>query len=214
MEINDVSFGNPSSKQRNLIGKKSYLNDLFPDLIQEPVPLNDSVITKKELNEIVDWLNDINDSENEKHLKRYLFIDQNLRQFIFNNLQTKEFDVEQLIKNVIDDIEPLIIKLKFKYQRPRPKTLSLYLGLNLFPLNTFKADSPSFPSRTVVLGYLICNIIGSRVPELYDQSQEIIECINQSRSYLGANYQSDIEFSLSIGSIILKYPEFTEKYEV
>ena len=214
LSINQIAFGNPTNAQRLLIAKPSYLNKVFDAFIGTPIPQNDSEITKKELNQIQERLTDISDELNEEHLKRYLYSDQNLAQFLVNNIKSDGLDMLALIKSVITDVDPLIMKLKFRFNRPRPAQLANYYKLNLFPYNISKIDTPSFPSRTVILSRLICEIAGSQAPAIYDHVQTISDHIATSRSYLGINYITDIEFSNQIADSILIDPDFTKKHQI
>ena len=212
--VNDIAFGNPTNAQRLLIAKPSFLNKVFDEFIGTPIPLNDSSITKEELNEISERIADISDDLNKEHLHRYLYSDQNFAQFLVNNLKSKNLDLIELYRQISEDVDPLIMKLKFRFNRPRPAQLASYYKLNLFPYNLSKIDTPSFPSRTVILSFLICEIVGNRVPTLYEQAQTIKEYIASSRSYLGVNYITDIEFANQLGEAIITDPEFTKKYQI
>lgn len=214
LNINDIAFGNPTFAQRQLIAKTSYLDKLFDQMVGTPIPFNNSDITKGELNQLVERLTDIIDPLNEEHFQRYLYADQNLSQFLVNNIKSKNLNLIELITQISEDINPLIMKLKFRYNRPRPAQLAHYYKLNLFPCNLSKIDTPSFPSRTIVLSNLVCEIAGNRVPALYDSIQNIKEFIITSRSYLGVNYVTDIEFSNQITEAILTDSDFTKKYKI
>lgn len=214
LNINEIAYGNPTNAQRLLIAQPSFLNKVFEALISTPVPLNNSDITRNELNQISERLIDISDQLNEEHLKRYLYSDQNLPQFLINNLKGKDLDILKLYRSILEDVDPLIMKLKFRYNRPRPAQLANYFKLNLFPFNISPIDTPSFPSRTVILSNLICEIAGSKVPSLYENAQTIKEYISTSRSYLGVNYISDLEFSDQVSNAILKDEDFTKKHQI
>ena len=214
LNINEISFGNPTNAQKLLIGKSSFLNKVFAENIGTPIPLNDSDITKEELNEIAERLDDISNEVNEEHLKRYLYSDQNLAQFLINNLKAPKLDLQKLILEIVEDVDPLIMKLKFRYNRPRPAQLAHYYKLAIFPYNISKIDTPSFPCRTVILTYLVCEIAGNRFPNLYEKAQGIIDYVASSRSYLGVNYNTDIEFAFQIGKAVITDDEFTKKYKI
>jgi hypothetical protein len=146
MELNNVTYGNPTIEQKQSIEAKCLVEDLFVKLKENICPLNDSEMVKDELNEIVDSLKYMEDEENAMYLKRYKAYDRNLLQVINTLFKQKSIDVEALSKEILEDIKNLIFKLKYHYNRPRPNQLANYYKLRLFPYKSFSADTPSFPS--------------------------------------------------------------------
>ena len=69
---------------------------------------------------------------------------------------------EMTIRNIYDDIYPLILKLKYKYQRPRPYQLAQYYKLKLFPLRSNSVGTPSFPSGHTIQSQLILGVLGQK----------------------------------------------------
>lgn len=212
--INDVVYGNPNALQLQTIAVENYLNKYYDEFLKTPVPQNLSKITRDELNELAENLKDINAEINQSHKRRYMYADQNLGQFLINNLKPKTINVPNLFIELNRDLDPIILRLKFKFNRPRPSDLAHYLKLKLFPLNMRPIDTPSFPSKTVIISDLLCDIIGNREPELFETSQKVKEDVASGRLYLGVNYKSDLKFSSDISSLILKDKEFAKKYEI
>lgn len=214
MEINEITYGNPSIEQKRLIESKGIVDDLFVKLKQEVCPLNDSELVKDELNEIVESIDTISEPDNIEYLKRYKSYDRSVIQVINTVFKQKNIDVEELTLSISNDISGLIAKLKYYYNRPRPNQLANYQKLLLFPYKGYSSDSPSFPSGHSVAGYVILNVIGCKFPSHYNFCKEMIEDIMYSRIHLGLHYPSDNDFSKVIGREILKHKEFTKKYEI
>ena len=214
MEFNELSYGNPTVEQKHILDNNCIVDDLFDKLKLNICPLNDSELVKDELNEIVDCLKTMQEVDNLDYLKRYKAYDRNLLQIINTTFKQKGIDVDILTKNILEDTENLIMKLKFYYNRPRPNQLANYYKLKLFPYNSYVAHTPSFPSGHTVQAYVILNVISSKYPTYHSYCKEIIDDVAYSRIYMGEHYPSDNDFAKVIGKEILKHPEFTKKYGI
>jgi hypothetical protein len=214
MNLNEVTYGNPSKEQYLKITKRCMVDTLFEKLKQHSFPNNDSEMVKDELNEIVDYLHVMDNDENETYLKRYKSYDRNLIQVINATFLKRGIETDELCIDVVKDIENLIFKLKFFFQRPRPSQLAQYYKLKLFPYNSHVANTPSYPSGHTLQAFVILNIIGNLHPKEYSFCKEMIDDIAYSRLYMGIHYPSDNDFAKLVGEEILKQPEFAKKYGI
>lgn len=214
MEFNQITFGNPTKEVLALIEKKTYLDDLFNQFKGEQMPLNNSDLTKEELNNLVDYVDALDLDENKDYLKRYLSYDRSLLQSVISIFKQKGIDVEQLCTEIYNDINPLVAKLKMHFNRPRPYQLANYYKLKLFPYNSYSANSPSYPSGHTIQSYVILNVIGSKYPAEYKFCKTLISDIVDSRVYLGLHFPTDNDFGREIGYKILKHKEFAKKYSI
>jgi hypothetical protein len=214
LTINNINFGNPTQEETKLLLNECLFDDLFVKFQSSNFPLNSSEETKKELNEIINKLTDIGLPDNKKYLDRYTFYDRNLIQAILNNFRSDKVDIEKIVSQVVEDVSPLIIKLKYHNQRPRPRQLSKYYKLKLIPYSSQTANNPSFPSGHTVLAYAILSVIANKIPEYNERAFQMIEDIAYSRVYLGLHYPSDNAFAYEIGEAIVKHPKFTEKHGI
>jgi hypothetical protein len=214
MEFNDLTYGNPAHDQLSFIQGTCLVDSLFDTFKDSVIPNNDSELVKEELNEIADCLAVVSQPENQNYLKRYLAYDRNLIQALSSIFKQKDIEVEELITDVVKDIQNLIYKLKFHFQRPRPYQLAQYYKLKLFPYKSFSAHTPSYPSGHTVQAIVILNVIGNKYPTEYQYCKELIEDISYSRVYLGHHFPSDNDGGREIGKAILKHPEFTKKYGI
>jgi hypothetical protein len=201
-------------EQKKYLEEISIVDDLFPKLKNDYFPETNSELVKDELNEIVDYLNDISEEGNESFLARYKSYDRSLLQVIIATFQEKDIDVEELCKDIIKDINPLLLKLKYHFQRPRPKQVAQYYKLKLFPYQSFSADTPSYPSGHTLEAYVVLNVIANKFPSEYQFCKEMINDIAYSRIYLGLHFATDNDFAKFVGQEILKHPNFTKKYEI
>ena len=214
MELNSISYGNPTIEQLKALQSNGLVDALFDEFKNNQFPKNDSELTKDELNEIVDYIETVSDTNNVEYLERYKSYDKNLLQVIVSNFKAKGIDVEDLCKSVLTDTKSLLVKLKFFYQRPRPKQLSQYYKLKLFPYKSNTADTPSYPSGHTLQAYVMLNVIANKYPKANNFCQDLIDDVAYSRIYLGLHYPSDNEFAKEVGEAIMKNKEFTKKYEI
>lgn len=214
MEFNDITYGNPNQEQLAFINGTCLVDDLFDTFKDLVIPKNDSELVKDELNEIKDSIDVVLQPENQNYLKRYLAYDRHLIQAISSIFKQKDIEVEELITEIVKDIQNLIFKLKFHYQRPRPFQLAQYYKLKLFPYKSLSANTPSYPSGHTIQSIVILNVIGNKYPTEYQYCKELIEDITYSRIYLGVHFPSDNDGGREIGKAILKHPEFTKKYGI
>jgi hypothetical protein len=214
MNLNQVTFGNPSIEQYSHITKRCMVDTLFEKLKHNSFPLNDSELVKDELNELVDYLSVMDNEDNETYLKRYKSYDRNLIQVINATFLKKGIETNELCTDVVKDIENLIYKLKYFFQRPRPNQLAQYYKLKLFPYNSYVANTPSYPSGHTVQAFVILTIIGNLHPKEYSFCKEMIDDIAYSRLYMGVHFPSDNDFAKVVGEEILKHPEFAKKYGI
>jgi hypothetical protein len=213
MNLDQVTFGNPTIEQKKYLEEISIVDDLFPKLKQDSFPASSSELVKDELNEIVDYLNDISEG-NETYLARYKSYDRSLLQVIVATFHEKDIDVEELTKNIFEDIKPLLLKLKYYFQRPRPKQIAQFYKLKLFPYQSFSSDTPSYPSGHTLESYVALNVIANKYPNEYQFCKDMIDDIAYSRIYLGLHFATDNDFAKFVGQEILKHPNFTKKYEI
>lgn len=214
MNLNQVTYGNPTLEEKEILNKPSILDDLFILLKEDNFPLSDSELVKEELNEIAENLVTIAKPENETYLKRFKSYDRSLTQVIITTFKQRGIDVEVLCSDIIEDLAGLLFKFKYHFQRPRPNQLAQYHKLKLFPYASHTASTPSYPSGHTLEAFVILNVIANKYPKECDFCDKMIEDISNSRLYLGLHYPSDNDFAVLIGNEILKHKTFTNKYGI
>ena len=213
--LDTIAWGNPLQKHiPYLEDRKDFLDPLIPQLVKFSYPKNSSKATREELNLLVDYIDDV--KKDTDALKRYQAYDRNMTAvfaqiIIEQNLGNKG---ASLVDQLIDDLKPIIIKLKFHFQRPRPYQLAHYYKLKLFPFQSASNDSPSFPSGHTLQSRVICDVLGNHFPEKYDYFDRVAKDVEYSRLYLGCHYPSDNDYSLFIAETILSSKEFKKKYSL
>ena len=193
---------------------KSPLEKHIPQLINFTFPKNSSKATREELNQLVDYIDTI--KKDPETLKRYRAYDTSIERIfaqviLEQNLGEKGIEI---VDSLFDETLPLLIKLKFYFQRPRPYQLAEYYKIKMFPFESRSADSPSYPSGHTFQSKLICHVLGNHFPEKFDFFENLAKDIEYSRLYLGIHYPSDNDFSLFIADTIIRDKEFKYKYEL
>jgi len=211
--LNQVTYGNPTHEAKIMLEKECIVGDLFQELIKDTFPKNDSAATKEELNEIAHSLKQL-DEVSPTLLRRYLNYDKALLAYINTMLEVEGIKENDLIKQIMGDISPLIIKLKYYFQRPRPYQLANYYKLSLFPMRSTSGLTPSYPSGHTIQSIVILTIIGNKHPNIYQYCSRLWEDVAQSRVSIGVHYPSDNHFSYHVAQEILKHPKFAEKYQI
>lgn len=213
--LDSITWGNPLQKHLPYLEEgKSPLEKLIPQLIKFTFPKNSSKGVREELNQLVDYVDEI--KKHPETLKRYQAYDSSLTKIfaqviIEQNLGEKG---AELVDQLIDDSIPLILKLKFYFQRPRPYQLAEYYKLKLFPFQSKSDNSPSYPSGHALQARLICQVLGNHFPEKFDFFENLSKDIEYSRIYLGVHYPSDIDYSLYIVETIMRDRDFKAKYQL
>lgn len=103
------------------------------------------------------------------------------------------------IKDVLDDVDSIVLKLKYDNNRPRPIH---YLQDIDNSLKVKYKKSPSFPSGHTAMAYFICDILSSEIPEIKQDLQTIAALIGQSRIENAVHYPTDIEYGRLIGETL------------
>jgi len=214
MSINLV-FGNPNREFLSTLGEENYLDSLLPELKNYPPPSYDSSDQEQEVNELVEMCNSLQSDENTE--QRYLYYDTDFDKYIIgimSNAGISKTEVEEILNSLKAETAPLMMKLKYHYQRIRPLQLSLYFNLPLYPYISKTAQTPSYPSGHAYQAKIYCEVLGNRYPQYYQSLQKLAEDIAISRMYLGVHYRSDIEFAKYCADLVVNHPDFKIKYKL
>jgi len=212
--INDLGFGNPTKEHLLFLRSETYLDSLLSELKNYEPSKNDSEEIQQELKVIIEACDNLYiDPQARDRYKKY---DSDFEEYIAEVLSQKipKKDVQDLIQEVHDDITPLLVKLKYTYQRIRPRQLALHYNLPLYPYSSVSADTPSYPSGHAFQSILYCEVLGNKYPQYYNSLKRLAEDISVSRVYMGLHYPSDIEFAKYCAEVVLNHPDFKAKYKI
>lgn len=210
-----LGYGNPNRKYLQYLNEASYLDSLLPELNSYPYPDVNSQEAIDEINLLINATNEL--SSNQQIEKSYILYDEKFEDYIINVLSNKGIpyeDLSKIVKDLHNDIVPIITKLKYNYQRIRPLQLSYMYQMALYPYQCKNCDTPSYPSGHSIQSKIYCEVLGNKYPKYYKQLIELANDISKSRIYLGVHYPSDCTFANYVGDVILNHPEFKRKYKL
>jgi len=213
--IKELKYGNIRRDDYFDLQRQTYIDSLFSILTQYTFPPNDSNTTKDELNELVSTTQEL--AEAPEVLKEFYNYDQNFSIIIKKFLVAHEVPKDEaisLVDAVLYDIKPLILKLKYYFQRPRPYQLSYYYKLKLIAFNSVSDQTPSYPSGHALQSKVLAYVIGDKYPKLYKKINDLSDKIGNSRLYLGLHYQSDIDYANIVAEKIYENKEFKLKFQI
>jgi hypothetical protein len=210
-----LTYGNPSRNYLPYLKTESYLDSLLSELASYPFPSNNGQDVIDEINQLINYTNTL--SSDEVVQKRYKLYDTKFEEYFVNVLTNMGLDrqeVSDTIKQIHDDVVPLVVKLKYHYQRVRPYQLSHILSMRLYPFESQTSMTPSYPSGHSVQSKLYADVLGNKYPKYYKQLQALAADISESRLAMGIHYPSDILFSEYVSELCLNHPEFKKKYRL
>ena len=97
---------------------------------------------------------------------------------------------------------PLLLALKFRYNRPRPSALAFMYGVDLVPFASKTADSPSYPSGHAFQAYLAAAVLARLRPQDAAELYGLAARVAQSRINLGLHFPSDVEYGQALAQSV------------
>jgi len=211
----NLIFGNPNREYLGILKQETYLDSLLDELKNYAPPSYDSSQSEEELATIIEMCNSLSSDPNTE--ARYKYYDASFEKYIIDvlvSLKAPKVEVENLVKEMHDDILPLLMKLKYHYQRIRPLQLAFYYNSPLYPYVSATANTPSYPSGHCYQSIIYCEVLGNKYPKFYQSLKKLAEDISVSRLYLGVHYPSDIEFAKYCADLVLNHTDFKRKYKL
>jgi membrane-associated phospholipid phosphatase len=210
-----LTYGNPSRNYLQYLKVDTFLDSLLGELASYPFPNNNGQDVIDEINQLINYTNTL--SSDEALQKRYKLYDTKFEDYFVNvlaNVGADRQEVGDTIKQIHDDVVPLIVKLKYHYQRVRPYQLSHILSMRLYPFESQTSMTPSYPSGHSIQSKLYADVLGNKYPKYYKQLQALAADISESRLAMGIHFPSDILFSEYVSEVALNHPEFKKKYRL
>ena len=211
MDLNEIIYGNPNINQLLYLNSDNYLDSLLPELKSLPPYQNSSQDVLTEIDLVNTHVQLLRSSLDE--IPKALNYDANFEKYIEEKLGEYP-SVSQDIVELHKEVVPLIMKLKFHYNRIRPSQLACLRKVELTPFKTYSSDSPSYPSAHAFQSKIYAEVLGNKYPKYYRALQTLAADIAKSRTYLGVNYASDISFGIYCAEVVLKHPDFRKKHRL
>lgn len=115
-----------------------------------------------------------------------------------------EFPEEEL-KDITKDTSPIILKLKYHYNRPRPQQLANAKGLKFHQEPLDSAKTPAYPSGHATQGRLIAKILADKYPKHKSEINKLGNEIGTGRLVAKVHYPSDDLFGKELGDSLYKF---------
>lgn len=212
--LEKIVYGNPTSDQLELLQKATEYDYLLPEMFEAPCPSNISTLTQDELSAVVDYQKQFN-FLNPATKKRYIAYDADLVKSVVNFVYNRfGVDITELFESIIEETKPILLKLKYKFQRPRPYVLAKYYKQSIFPVLTPTAISPSFPSGHVFQVALLMETLGSAEPKMYNDLNNLLLDVCEQRLFYRLHYPSDNDMAIRFAKTITQSKEWTKKYNI
>jgi len=215
MQLNELVFGNPNQYHLIYLEKQNYLDSLINELSNHPFLANDSEQSTQEIAELIKFTGHLKNDE--QLLRRFTLYDSDFEKYMMKRLidaGLPEKEIKETVNSLHEDILPLLVKLKYIYNRPRPYQLAFYKKMPLHIWRLKNADSPAYPSGHCFQSRIYAEVLGNMYPQYYKALHELANDISWSRQYLGAHFPSDSEFAVYAADIVMKHPEFVKKYKL
>tara|TARA_Y100000385_G_C13075412_1_gene631179 strand:- start:306 stop:965 length:660 start_codon:yes stop_codon:yes gene_type:complete len=189
-KINSIKYG--KSDRTWKVSNKITIG--WKSVLPEP-PANNSDFTRMELNKIAAMTKELK-SEQVDLVK---MVDTNPRS-VFEKM-IKEHNLKYH-KDEVDKAwaitKPVILNLKWKFNRPRPYQLAEVYGVDIKVLETDTHHTPAYPSghsaEAAIMGYLLAEYYPEHSTEIFNK----IDLAAKARVLQGVHYPSDNDASMVI----------------
>tara|TARA_R110001599_G_scaffold283280_2_gene485154 strand:+ start:15 stop:935 length:921 start_codon:yes stop_codon:yes gene_type:complete len=208
--VNNLTYGNPDAEQNLILQKEGQFDYIANHFMDKPYPNNDGNYAKEEIKKI---LSEMGNLAHSKVVELSLKFDEDLNTVMMETAQKCGVgEPEKFVRELVTDISGIIMNLKYHYNRIRPFQLSNVYGINLSPMPSCSANSPSYPSGHTLESRVFAEILSFRYPEHQDMLKKFAEKCAMSRIILGLHFPSDNVFALQVSAAILKDKNFRGKY--
>ena len=104
------------------------------------------------------------------------------------------------LKDILDDVDSIVLKLKYENNRPRPLHYLRDLSDEKYQVKYKK--SPSFPSGHTAIAYFLCDVIANSIPEIKQDLQTLASLIGQTRIENAVHFPTDINYGRLVGETL------------
>ena len=118
-----------------------------------------------------------------------------------NKLELPEKELKDILKNT----SPIILKLKYHYNRPRPQQLANEKGLDFHQQPLESSRTPSYPSGHSTQGRLLAHILSDKHPKHETEIKKLGNEIGTGRLVAKVHYPSDDLFGKELGDALYKF---------
>jgi hypothetical protein len=207
LRINEINYGHSPIEFVELMNKtddpiKNWFTEAgLVDKIKNEAPLNDSAITKNDLQVLLEKTNKA--TAEEITFARYVDDVSNLAQTFIDLLNENGHDESMGgFFSVDHQTECLLFFLKDVINRPRPYQLAKSFNLPMFPLMRTDAMTAAYPSGHALTAFIMSEHYARKYPAISGKLLDLGEKIANSREITGIHFPSDTQISKEICKII------------
>ena len=104
------------------------------------------------------------------------------------------------IKDIVNDVDSIVLKLKYDNNRPRP--IHYLSDVSDDELHIKYKKSPSYPSGHTAIAYFLCDILSANIPDLQQDLQTLASLIGQTRIENAVHFPTDIDYGRLVGETL------------
>ena len=116
---------------------------------------------------------------------------------IVESFNPPEHVVDDLMKKLVDIVEPVVIKIKVEYNRTRPS----HIDKSIKP-SIDVPEHPSYPSGHATQAHFVAHQLSKQFPEHKDRYESNAHRMAQNREIAGVHYPSDSAYGKVLGEFI------------
>jgi len=103
------------------------------------------------------------------------------------------------LDEITQDLIPVIMRLKYRFNFPRPWQVSAALGTPLLRFVSPSSQTPSYPSGHSIQAAVACTLLSERSPQDARSFDRLATSIGVPRLQLGVHFPMDVVEGLKIG---------------
>jgi len=207
----------------NKIDKIAYTDDIkvlevseditigWKNVLPEP-PLNSSERTRKELK----YLANLTKTLTPQQRRLVELVDNESLDLFRPIIQKYNLDFNQSDFNKLYNItRPVIMNLKYQYNRPRPEQLAPIYGMDVNVIETKTHHTPAYPSGHTAYAAFAAYLLADLHPKFSSDFFRQVGIVGYARCLQGVHYPSDNEASMVIAGALwedLRYKLFPNLY--
>ena len=208
--VNNLTYGNPNAEQDIMIREEGLFCYIANHYMDKPYPNNDGAYAKDELSKIKEEMKKL---AHEKVVSMSIRFDEELTQMCIELAEKCGMNnAQEFVGQLFNEINPIIMKLKFYYNRIRPFQLANVYSYPLNPMPTISSQSASYPSGHTIQSKVFADVLSFRYPDQTDMLQKFADKCSKSRIILGVHFPSDEIFGLQVAAGIVNDKGFIDRY--
>lgn len=197
---NDITYdGEPSEEHLRLMrSKPKFVTIDWQNILPEP-PLNTSEVTKRELEIVEQMTANVTDEQREL----VMLVDKDAASLYKKFLEEKGLEFpEDKYEQCLRQLDPVVLNLKYKYDRPRPFQLAGVYDKEINIIETGTHSTPAYPSGHTAQGGMCAGLLSALYPEYSSEFYAMVDEVGKARMLQGVHYPSDNDASMLISAAI------------